>query len=299
MSKVKTHKTAEQHRAEAKQLHEKIAAAVEELAGGEQWQRFLEFAAAFHHYSLNNVLLILAQRPQASRVAGFRKWQQLGRQVRKGEKSIRIYGYAKKKIKRGEGTEDEDTNRTDEAETFTYYPTLSVFDIAQTDQIEGAEPLPETPADVQQLDGDDPDGIAEAVGDWIAAQGWTIEREGLTEGLNGYTDPESRRIVIAEGLAPAHIAKTTIHEAAHAMLHADDSEGEYRAHRGRCEVEAESVAYIVAGVLGLDTSAYSNGYVTGWAGGDSEVVKTTASRVLSCAHRIISEITTPAEEIAA
>jgi antirestriction protein ArdC len=30
------------------------------------------------------------QRPEATRVAGYRKWQELGRQVRKGEAGIKI-----------------------------------------------------------------------------------------------------------------------------------------------------------------------------------------------------------------
>ena len=65
----------------------------------------------------------------------------------------------------------------------------------------------------------------------------------------------------------------------------DDLE-EYRQHRGRMEVEAESVAYIVAGLAGFDTSAYSIGYITGWADEDVQLIRTTASRVLEAAHAI-------------
>ena len=42
-------------------------------------------------YSPNNVLLILSQRPDATRVAGYKTWQALGRQVKKGEKAISIF----------------------------------------------------------------------------------------------------------------------------------------------------------------------------------------------------------------
>jgi hypothetical protein len=38
----------------------------------------------------SNLLLIGAQATQAIRVAGFRTWQSLGRQVRKGERGIAI-----------------------------------------------------------------------------------------------------------------------------------------------------------------------------------------------------------------
>ena len=50
----------------------------------------LAVAARFHTYSPNNVLLIAAQRPDATRVAGYRAWAQLGREVRKGEHGIAI-----------------------------------------------------------------------------------------------------------------------------------------------------------------------------------------------------------------
>jgi hypothetical protein len=57
-------------------------------------------------------------------------------------------------------------------------------------------------------------------------------------------------------------------EAAHATLHTDLEATDYVEHRGRCEVDAESVAYVLAGLVDLDTSAYSAGYVTTWAKGD-------------------------------
>jgi len=61
-------------------------------------------------------------------------------------------------------------------------------------------------------------------------------------------------------------------------------------HRGQCEVEAESVAHVVAGILGLDTSAYSVGYVAGWLKGDADLIRQSASRVLAAAHRIAEAI---------
>ena len=50
--------------------------------------------------------MILSQRPDASRVAGFRQWQERGRQVRKSERSIRIFGYATKKTEDENGHEE-------------------------------------------------------------------------------------------------------------------------------------------------------------------------------------------------
>ncbi|MDQ3157311.1 MAG: ArdC family protein, partial [Actinomycetota bacterium] len=85
-------KSPEQRKAEAEALHTRLNEQVEALASSGAWQQFLTFATSFHAYSLNNVLLILSQNDQASKVAGFRQWQAKGRQVRKGEKGIRILG---------------------------------------------------------------------------------------------------------------------------------------------------------------------------------------------------------------
>ena len=90
--KINSTKTAEERRAEAEALHNTIAEQVEALRESETWARFLDFSRAFHRYSLNNLLLIFAQRPEAERVAGYRTWQKLNRQVRKGERGIRIFG---------------------------------------------------------------------------------------------------------------------------------------------------------------------------------------------------------------
>ena len=71
-------------------LHDRLTAQVEALVTGEDWARFLTVASRFHTYSPNNLWLILAQRPDATRVAGYRTWQRLGRQVNRGAKGIAI-----------------------------------------------------------------------------------------------------------------------------------------------------------------------------------------------------------------
>ena len=297
--KIKTTKTAEQRRAEADALHASITAQVEALRDSDAWQRFLTFAQAFHSYSLNNVLLILSQMPTATRVAGFRKWQQLGRQVRKGERSLKIFGFRERKVQADDAETEGDEATNEQGERVVrFFPLLSVFDIAQTDPTEDWE----EPSLAQRLEGADEAGIYAAAADYLTAEGWTVEREHIDGETNGYTTMDgSRRIVIDADLSDAQAAKTILHEAAHALLHEDDQPGEYVEHRGLKECEAESVAYIVAGILGLDTSAYSVGYVAGWTGGDVETIRATAANVLRAAHKIADAITTeePAEVAAA
>jgi hypothetical protein len=161
-----------------------------------------------------------------------------------------------------------------------YFPTLSVFDIAQTDPIKGAEPLPKDPT--RRMVGGDDHGVITPLTDHLQATGWAIHRATHSR-ASGFTDPESRRVILAENLAVEQSAKTLIHETAHIELHHID---EYRAHRGLLEVEAESVAFIVAGLAGFDTSAYSIGYIAGWAGDDVQLIRDTAARVLKTAHTI-------------
>jgi hypothetical protein len=71
-------------------LHERLAQQVAALRTGDDWRRWLEVASRFHDYSFNNTLLIYAQRPDATLVAGYEAWKALGRQVEKGQRGIQI-----------------------------------------------------------------------------------------------------------------------------------------------------------------------------------------------------------------
>lgn len=73
--KVTTRKSPEERRAEAEALQATIAEQVQALRESETWERFLRFAQSFHRYSLGNLLLIFAQCPQTTHVAGYRTWQ--------------------------------------------------------------------------------------------------------------------------------------------------------------------------------------------------------------------------------
>lgn len=290
--KIKNTKTPEQRRAEAQQLHASIAEQVEALRESEAWTRFLTFAQEFHRYSINNLLLILDQNPTATHVAGYRTWQRLGRQVRKGERGIRIFGG--RDVVTVE--EDETTGEEKQHRRRKFFP-VSVFDMSQTDPIDPDADDPSTLA--QHLTGADQLGIFEAVADYLAARGWSVEREAIPGKTNGYTTTDgSRRVVVDANLSPAHAAKTALHEAAHVILHAEEDPADYVEHRGIKETEAESVAYVLAGILGLDTSTYSIGYVAGWSRCEAETIKGTASRVLRAVRTLGEAITETDSEAA-
>ncbi|RFA06879.1 hypothetical protein B7R21_17965, partial [Subtercola boreus] len=164
----------------------------------------MDFAQAFYSYSLNNILLILSQVPEASQVAGFRKWQGLNRQVRKGSMGIRIFGYSTKKVT------EEDANGDEVEKKIARFPILSVFDIGQTDLIDPA--LGDPSALTTLLTGADDFGIVDALSTYLIGEGWTVKRGALPGSMNGVTRPKEMTVVIDSELSSEAAAKTMIHD---------------------------------------------------------------------------------------
>ena len=250
--------------------HATLTAGIAELVESDQWAAMLEASARFHDYSPRNTLLILMQRPTATRVAGFKRWQELGRQVRKGEKGLAIL--APCVVKR------EDENGDPESR-LVGFRVAHVFDVAQTDGDEIADVRPNL------LEGVDDVGLWGLLAKQVADAGFALER-GDCDGANGLTRWDDRVVRVRDDVAPAQAAKTLAHERGHVLLH----EGETGYCRGTKEVEAESVAYLVCRAAGLSTDGYSFAYVARWARGDVDAVQATAERVLGCAHRIVSRL---------
>ncbi len=296
------------------QLHEQIAGGVEALVESDAWRAMLDTAAKFHRYSLNNLLLIALQAPEATRVAGFGTWKSLGRQVRKGERGIAILApctYRPKKAKTDNPTSAQEpagpaeSGGTPEAAAsgrpggqVRGFRTAYVFDISQTD----GEALPEITAPIA---GQAPEGLWDGLAAQVAGHGYTLER-GHCRGAEGYTDPTSRTVRVRADVDDAQAVLTLAHELAHIECGHVEDLPTYTTCRGRCEVEAESVAYVVAGAFGLDAGASTFGYVAGWAGGDATKVRQAAETVTKAARTILGHLEAasstdqqPAEELAA
>ena len=276
-------------------LHERLAAEVAALRTGEDWQRWLTTASRFHTYSFTNVLLIQSQRPDATLVAGYEAWKAFGRHVVKGEKGIAILAPI---IRRPEKTDDarpddarDDTTAGPPA-TVAGYRVTYVWDLAQT----SGQPLPERQKPTL-LQGQAPDGLWEALADQIARQGFTLQR-GDGGGANGITDYLARTVRVREDLDDAHAVKTVADELGHVVLHRpEDGDAAVRC-RGVIEVEAESVAYLVTAVHGLDSSGYTFPYVTTWAThvpdhAAEDVVRDSGQRVITAAGHILDRTLPP------
>lgn len=279
MARTTRKAAAEAAKAKVAEIHATLTEQVEALTTSEDWTRWLQTASRFHNYSFGNVLLIGAQRPDATRVAGYRTWQALGRQVRKGETGIRILAPRTGKCHGCSGSGDGCT-RCGGSGTVLWFASASVFDVAQTD----GDPLPEI---AHRLDGDD-DGLFDTVAGALLPEGWTLDRTPIAGEVNGYCQHDHRRIVVDSDLARAMQVKTLVHELAHAALHGPKVD--YHANRGRCETEAESVAYVVLAALGIDSGSWSFGYVASWTDGDVAVVEATGRAVMRTAQAFLEQL---------
>jgi antirestriction protein ArdC len=277
--KTKPGRTPEQRQAEREALLATVADKIDTLTSSGEWAAYLRFLGSFRHYSFNNTLLILVQCPHASHVAGYRTWQQHSRQVRKGEKGIKIIGYSTKKRT--------DVDQETGEETITRipsFPVLTVFDVSQT---EGDE----LPSDGFALPtGNDRHGVEQLVSDWLTRGGWNIETERIGGGVNGYTDHKAHRVALNETLEPAGRVAVLLHEAAHVVLHAELEPTEYQQHRGIYETEAESAAFVLASLLGVPADEKSIPYIAGWSSADRALIEANAANVRRAVNTIAAGI---------
>lgn len=264
-----------------KEITQKLEQGVADVFTSDNFRNYLATMAKFHTYSLNNQLLIWMQKPDATRVAGYKSWQtKFHRQVRKGETGIKILAPIpckyKKEVQTEEGLEEKEIQ-------FTRFKAISVFDISQTD----GEELPDI---VKDLDGA-VEGYDELVEKLQAASPVPVGFEDIKTGAKGYYHILDKRIAIQSGMSEVQTIKTMVHEIAHSILH-DKEEGiEKDATRNTKECQAESVAYVVSQYLGLDTSDYSFGYVAGWSTGkDIKELRTSLEVIRATAEEIIQKV---------
>jgi len=291
----------EQRAARLAEVHEQLAEAVAAAATDAGWRAWLGAAARFREYSPTNQLLILLQRPGASRVAGYRVWQGLGRQVRKGERGITILAPVRRRVgtdsTTAEGSEstapDSSAGTGEQSSAPTAEPgagrvgralvgftAVTVFDLAQTD----GEPLPEPPA-MRLADGEAPAGLWDALVEQVQARGFTVGGEDPAPAL-GVTRYATRRVDVAPGLSPAMACHVLAHELGHI---AADHETRREVARGVREAEADGIAHLVTTTAGLPGHVTVD-YVTGWTNGDPAIVRATAARVVTAAAQIIDAL---------
>lgn len=268
-----------------KQTLDKLEAGVRDFYTSEKFLTYLQVMSRFHNYSLNNQILIAAQMPEATIVAGYNSWMRnFERHVKKGERSITILAPQKIKIKVDTDKTDEYGNVIqEERETIKFRP-VSVFDVSQTE----GKPLPEI---ITELTGD-VNRYEQLLNAARHAAPYPIEIRAVEGSAKGWCNFTQEKIIIKEGMSEAQTLKTAFHETAHARIHSDSDKS-----REQKEVEAESIAYVVCNHFGLDTSDYSFGYVATWAGRqDINLLKQSMQTISQTANTIITDVERAMEE---
>ena len=299
--------TGKTQKEKIKEITDKLEQGIKDLFESDKYKEYLSVMSKFHSYSFRNTILILMQKPDASRVAGFAAWQdKFKRNVKKGEKGIKILAPApyKKDIEESEFDKngnpvlnaDGSERTTTKTVTVPAFKVTTVFDISQTD----GEELPEI---VSPLTGtvEDYERFFKALKQISPVP---IELEQIDSGAYGYYHTTEKRIAVKNDLSEMQTIKTTIHEIAHAKLHALPEKGENdiieddRPDNRTREVQAESVAYTVCRHFGIDASDYSFGYVAGWSSGkETEELKASLEVIRNAADEMITDISEKLNEL--
>ena len=260
-----------------KKLTDQIEAGIKALFQSgdlEKYQAYLRTMSHFHHYSVNNQMLIFSQCPHATLVAGYQKWQnQFSRHVLRGEKGISILAPTPYKIKVEKEKLDPVTKLplldadgntiTEEKEVqIPMFRPVKVFDVSQTD----GKPLPErVQSPVAELTGnvEHYEAFMEAL---RRISPVSIEMKPLSNDLDGFFSPSKQSITLRAGMSEVQTVCAAVHEIAHSKLHDYAKQPNSQPKDSNTEeIEAESIAYTVCAYFGIETSANSFGYVATWS----------------------------------
>jgi hypothetical protein len=243
--------------------------------------RYLDTMSRFHKYSFGNCMLIALQRPDATLVAGFHRWRELHRWVKKGESGIAILApmVVGKKAKDDEVGDDRERK---EARTLLGFRVVYIFDVSQT---EGKE-LPE----FAKTKGDPGENLAR-LENIVRSKGIDLAYEEHLGGALGKS--EGGKITLLSSLSKVEAFTTLVHELAHELLHRGDRRKETT--KVVRETEAEAVAYVVAKSIGLDPSTQSSDYIQLYSG-DDQLLLQSLELIRKVTADILAELESPVEE---
>lgn len=280
-----------------KGIEEHIKSGIGEYLDSETFKNYLDFARQFRQYSYRNKILIKGQNPKASLVAGYRSWQEKGRQVQRGQKALKIFvpNLAAKKDKDGNYSRDKEGNIIKEVKGFYL---ASVYDVSQTE----GEPIPKPIYELEENINNPRkfDWYNKAITELSPVPIQFSEIEGTAK---GFFVPAEKQITIRPGMSQSQTIKTMLHEVTHSILHDNDVPAFGSSEYARQEIEAESVAYMVANSLGIETQDYSFGYLASWTnlGLSLENLEKSLDLICNQAQKMMGELDnilkqTPIEE---
>ncbi len=294
-----------------KDITDSIENGIKELFESDKYQQYLQTMSRFHRYSVNNQMLIYMQNPNATLVAGFNKWHdQFGRNVKKGEKGIKIIAPTPYKKKIEEIKLDPDTKlpmlddngnevKVEKEIQIPMFRVVSVFDVSQT----AGKPLPQLASDlsgnVQNYD-----AFLEAI---KRSSSVPITFEPISN-ADGYFSLDEQKIVIRDGMSEVQTVSVLLHELAHSKLHnipkdekvqtAEQDADKPKLDRNTEEVQAESISFAVCAYYGIKTEENSFGYIASWSNGKElselkaslETINKTSSAMITDIDKHYAEV---------
>lgn len=271
-------------------LHDALRTKLTSLASSDDWLKYLSTARMFHRYSPQNQMLLALQGAEGN-VAGYRNWQRIPSvdggtcQVAKGETGLVILAPMKASAKTVDDTNGDEVTR----HFLRGFRTVKVF---HQGQLVAAPDLGHDAVTPVLLTGENRwQDVFSAVKDHLEEAGFDVDFQlrPATESWNGYTNYDAAQVRIASVLEGPQQVKTLLHEWAHVQLdHGERAMGGLS--RDMREVEAESVAYLLAQTIGLESQSYSVPYIAGWSGGDPKLIEATAQRVLETTKRLVDTL---------
>lgn len=288
-----------------KEITAGIEKGIQELFQSDRYRNYLSTMSKFHRYSLNNVMLIHSQMPDATLVAGRKKWEtQFQRKVLDSERRHGIEIIAPASFNKTVQMEklDPDTQlpilgkdgkpvMVEKTVKIPYFKMVKVYDVSQTD----GKPLPKLSmnltGDVAQYE-----VFLEAL---KRTSPVPMEIKPIAKDLDGYLNLETQRIAIQEGMSQIQTISAGVHEIAHAKLHNHLPKAEdEKADSNTEEVQAESISYAVCQYFGIETGDNSFGYIASWSQGkELEELKTSLTIINRTASELITTIEQHFQEI--
>lgn len=242
---------------DAKGLNEHLKMGLKEYVNSDQYKKYLDTISKFHNYSRRNIDLIHQQKPDATLIAGAKKWNEsFGRYINKGEKGFTIYAPSEHKVKdlNGDFVLDEDGK----VKTNIRFIPVKVFDVSQTNGKELSLNSVELENNVENYV-----NIYKAlkeIADKDNIKIVFVDKELMPTAYGSYT-PAKNTIELRKGMGQGDTLSTLIHELAHAKYQSKIITTEEYALN---ELHAESIAYVTSKHLGLDTSKQSFGYLNSY-----------------------------------
>lgn len=292
-SKARPGKSPEELAVEVEALAAQLSGAVAELTTSEAWLGMLRVAARFTRYSPSNVLLLWMQAEQRgvtlSRVAGYRTWQAVGRQVVKGARSFAVKAPVRRRLTLEEATE---RARTGQRPAFDAdgRPALMVrgFKLERVFRYEDTEgeSLPEAP-EVGYVTGDTPAEAWDALAALVARDGYRLSADTEDGETRGHTNFTERKVNVDPRYELAERVHILVHELGHIR---SDHEGRREVSRAQRETEAESVAFIVCTVLGLHVGDVATAYVGGWTDGEADTISAAQAAIHTAARSLLTDL---------